>query len=355
MGLRIDKRRATERFGQALVLARSADALPPDWLARARQISRAKSKTFTPMLGTALLARAADDDVDVRSLREDESDRGYSARSLAKGVLVPCCAHAGIDLRSTGPEPLNNQPFLRAARVFEGLKVPKSVIPELEYLCDCLDAVELLRGKAALEALAAFLRARIGEPEAHPEIAAGAAVLPLSELLQAIDQTVGSDSTGAASIAGVFAGLSLLHSDLRAKRANDPMSIWPGDIAAFHRDVPTLAIEVKRRPTSEAGVLLFARRLSEAGIRRGIIVVLGGERNKIDPAQVAFQARRLHDVEIMLFFAVSELVRTAIMLAPDDLAACLGEFPRKALEGMKDLGATSHQTLAWSAFFANKD
>lgn len=106
MGLTIDREQATIRFGQALVLARTDAVLPDEWIERTRRIGAARSKTFTPVVGTALLAKATDDAVDALSLREDESHKGYSARSVAKEVFVPCCVRAGIDIRNRGAEPL---------------------------------------------------------------------------------------------------------------------------------------------------------------------------------------------------------------------------------------------------------
>jgi hypothetical protein len=99
------------RFGEAVALALAENwTLPAEWIERAEKVSAAKNMTFTPVLGTALLAKATDDSIDALSLREDAGHKGYSARSLAKEVLVPCCVRAGIDLRNKGAEPLNNQP-----------------------------------------------------------------------------------------------------------------------------------------------------------------------------------------------------------------------------------------------------
>ena len=145
VGLTIDKQLATERFGQALVLAHSDTPLPEEWLQRTREIGLAHNKTFTPVLGTALLAKATDRFVDAFSLREGESHKSYSARSLAKEVLVPCCVRAGIDIRNKGAEPLNNQPFLRADRISTNLNVKANAVEELTYLCEWIAAVEFSR------------------------------------------------------------------------------------------------------------------------------------------------------------------------------------------------------------------
>lgn len=86
------------------------------------------------MLGTALLAKATDRRVDALSIKAGRSHRGYSARELAKDVLVPAAMRHGVDLRTTGVEPLNNQPFFRYDRVSREMAVRPHVKPYLDYL-----------------------------------------------------------------------------------------------------------------------------------------------------------------------------------------------------------------------------
>lgn len=350
VGLTIDKQHATERLGRALVLARSEEVLPAVWLERATTVSQAKNKTFTAMLGTALLARASDDDVDVRSLREDESACGYSARSLAKEVLVPCCVRAGIDLRVRGAEPLNNQPFLRAARVSTALKVTKPAVPELEYLCECLDAIEALKGKAGLEALAAFLRVRIAASGAPAPVEIGSGLLGLTELLAAADVASMDGESGAALLGLVAAGARLLFKDVKVRRPGDSTHTWQGHIGVFDQRVQTLAIETSQKALSESDALLFAGRLAEAGVRRGLIVTTESWESAAE--QLTFQARRLHGVELTFFFQASEFVRLAMLMAIDDLPLSLAAFPRLALQEMHAAGVPVAQMEAWSAAFS---
>jgi hypothetical protein len=351
VGITIDKQRATERFGQALVLARSDTPLPEEWIGHARAVGTARNRTFTPILGTALLARAADDEVDVASLREDESSRGYSARSLAKDILVPYCARAGIDLRNKGPEPLNNQPFLKAPRVSTDLKVKKSAVPALEHLCRCLDALESLRGKAALEALAAFLRVRIQESRLPTPIELGSGVLELPELLSAIDAITLADDTGVVGVASVAAALSLCFSEVRTRHANDPTSALVGHVGGFDRSVQTLAVDVGNRAASDADMLLFARQMAGGGVRRGVVVCLSHA--TVDAGQLQFQARRLHQVELTILQKTSELVRLAFTMARDDLTLSLASFPRLVLQRMGALKVDQSLLLQWTQLFAD--
>lgn len=349
MGIAIDRQRATERLGRALVLAHSDEELAAEWLERARAVSRAKNKTFTPILGTALLAKVTDDDVDVHSLREDESDRGYSARSLAKEVLMPCCVRAGIDLRVRGPEPLNNQPFLRAPRVSTALKVTKRAVPELEHLCDCLTALQSLSGKAALEALAAFLRVRIADSESAPAIRIGSGVLSLSDLLEACDDAVRADESGGVLLAVVAASACLVFDQVRVRRSGDPTHVWHGDVGIFDRDVQTLAIDTSQRSRPDSDLLLFASRLAEAGIQRGVVVT--AEVGGTEPMQLQFQAHRIHRIELAFLAKPSDAVRLAMLAGLDDLTLSLAAFPRLVLKHMITAGVDAQRMQSWADLF----
>lgn len=339
-------------FSRALVLARSTDPLPEDWLDRTRTVGRAASKTFTPMLGTALLAKATDDSVDALSLREDESHKGYSARSLAKEVLVPCCVRAGIDIRNKGAEPLNNQPFLRAARVSTNMKVKPNAVDDLKYLVATLQAVDFLRGQNALRAFAAFLRARIEATTQRTPIDLGDRRVDLPSLQKEIERYLNGDSEGGRTGQAMAAAiLDLVFADVRTKRINDPSSKWPGDVGVFDRGVQTLSVEVKQRPMTEAEVLLFAQRISEAAVHRGFVVALGQAAAQLDPEQLAFQAHRLHGVDLAFFFNSKDLLAVAIRFCLADVPASLANLPLYALKRLEEIEVSSTRVQDWARIF----
>src|SRR5690349_11063809 len=134
MPIRLDYRLASDRFRAAHALARSTSDLPAEWITRTRKVGIAPSKTFTAMLGTALLAKATDPAVDPFALKARDIPNAYSARSLCKDVLVPLSVRANVNLGSTGREPLNNQPFFRHERVGPDMKVHTKTQPHLDYL-----------------------------------------------------------------------------------------------------------------------------------------------------------------------------------------------------------------------------
>lgn len=354
VGLTINKQLATERFGRALVLARSGGALPEEWLRRTREIGKAKNKTFTPVLGTALLAKATDRFVDAFSLREGESHKSYSARSLAKEVLVPCCVRAGVDIRNKGAEPLNNQPFLRAERISLDLHVKSNARVELEHLCACLERVDFLEDSTALNALAAFLRVRLEASAESSPVALGEGILELHDLVPALERFMAGDSEGGkVGQALVTAVLELVFGEVRTKAINDPSSKWPGDVGAFIKGTQTLSAEVKQRPFVEAEVLLFAKRVHESGMHRALIVALNQAGSPLDLEQITFQARRLYQVELSFFLRLGDMLTEACRYAPNDLPLVLAQFPRLALKRMQQLEVSTSRLEGWAALFSS--
>jgi hypothetical protein len=292
--------------------------------------------------------------VDAFSLREGESHKSYSARSLAKEVLVPCCVRAGIDIRNKGAEPLNNQPFLRADRISTNLNVKANAVEELTYLCECIAAVDFLEDRSALEALAAFLRARLeASGKAEPMIL-GTGVLDLPELSGALDEFVAGDNEGGKiGQAVVPAILDLVFDDVRTKAINDPSSKWPGDVGAFADGAQILAVEVKQRAFSEAEVLLFAQRLHEIGLHRGFIAAFDQASAPLEQEQLHFQARRLYGVELSFFLKPSAFLVEACRYAPRDVPLSLTAFPHHAVKRMEQLEVSAKRLLEWTSLFAS--
>ena len=156
MGIKLDLRRAKRQLEAAIGIAQSNLELSEEWLGRAQLISEAPAKTYMPMLGTALLARATSEWVDALSLKETSGPNAYSARGLGHEVLVPAAVEYRFDIRTTGREPLNNQPFFRYDRV-DGVERVRFREAH-QYLVECLQRANELTSDEALMALAAFIR-----------------------------------------------------------------------------------------------------------------------------------------------------------------------------------------------------
>lgn len=350
MGLLIDRFEAKRRFATALVLAREeALELPEEWLHRTFTVGRAKSRTFIAALGTALLAKATDDAVDALSLREDESHKGYSARSLAKEVLVPCCVNAGIDLRIRGAEPLNNQPFLRASRISLDLNVKPNARDDLKYLVECLQRADFLRGQDALHAFAAFLRIRLCESSEHIETAFPDEGPDPSEVRDALKLLVEGDSEGGRVGQALTASiLELAYSNVRTKKVNDPSVEWPGDVGIFDPNGnQTGSAEIKQRPFTESEILQFAARLGGVRVSRGLVVAFGQGGKKLDIDQLRYQAARLYQVQLDFVDNITDLLELCLRFSDFSPSQNLQRLLSTVVRRMEELEVTERTRNSW--------
>jgi SacI restriction endonuclease len=231
-----------------------------------------------------LLATATDDTVDPLTLKSRAGNRAYSARGLAHGVLVPASVEFGFDLRTTGPEPLNNQPYFHSDRVdaMPRVKHPQ----ETKRLVEYLEAAHYLREDEAVEALAAFLRHRLSAAEAK-SVDLGQMSSDLVRLTNACDgflrRTAESGKRAQALVAAAF---DLVFDDVRTTRVFDPSRRFPGDVQAFFRLEPVVAVEVRAKAVSYSDAIHFVRSAAAAGFPHAVIAAF---------ASIDAEALRLRD------------------------------------------------------------
>jgi hypothetical protein len=353
VGLRIDRKLAEQKFSEALTLARGGAPLPEEWLERTRRIGEARSLTFTPALGTALLAKATDRRVDVFSLREGEGHRSYSARNLAKEVFVPQCFAVGVNIRTTGAEPLNNQPFFHSERIAPDLHVRENAREDLLYLCECLERADFLENEDALAALAGYLRARLEVSVRPIEITLGDRLLTPAELGRVLDDFVSEAEGGKVGQALAAALLDVVFDDVRTKRINDPGVKWPGDVGVYVDGVLVQAVEVKQKPMSESEVLQFVVRLADAQIRRGMVLALNQGATHLPIAGLKAKASEVYGIELGIFLKPSDVLEEAIRWSERDVPDALAELPRRGLERLQQIEATAARCKAWAGLFGS--
>ena len=350
--LRIDKDLARECYASAFELAVSDAVLPAAWTEKTERISNASSKSFTPMFGTALLAKATNRQVDARALQVKGVHRGYSARSLAKDVFVPCCERAGIDIRTTGAEPLNNQPFFGSPRVERTLKVKPNAQGDLDFLCEALEEADFLEGRDAIEALAAFLRERIRLSGVIQPVSLGPGVLELYELVTVLDEFVSTWSEGGKiGQALVAAILDVAYDDVRTERINDPSAKWPGDVGVFVDGALWTAIEVKQRHFTDTEVLQFARRLAESGVDRGVVVELGQTPSSLDFQTVSRLAYDQRRVDIEFVFSPGDFLLDCVRRSTKPIPAIMASFQQLGMTRLEEIEASDEARAAWVQLF----
>lgn len=348
MGITIDRRGAEGVFQRALRLARSDAELPEEWITRTDKVALAKSQTFTPALGTALLAKATDRRVDALSLKKRAGHKSYSARGLAKGVLVPQCRIADIDIRTKGAEPLNNHPFFGEASVDESLEVKNGSEEDLAYLCECLRAADFLENESAVAAFAAFLRARIRATGELEEVGIEGKPLATARLVDSTSAFVESHSEGGkVGQALVAAILDLVFRDVRTRKVNDPSRNWTGDVGAFVENKVSLSVEVKQRAFTESEVLQFIDRLGADCLPRGLVAALAQGGSPLDAHQLAEVARSRFGVTLDIVLGVKRLLLDTIRYIPEDPHEVMALLPKLGLQRLKEIEASEEVQRAW--------
>ncbi|MGW1162746.1 restriction endonuclease, SacI family [Streptomyces sp. NPDC002519] len=369
---------AQERFLEALALAQGDEELPDEWITRTRKVGQGSSATNTPLLGTALLAKATNKDVNALAL-QTKVHRGYSARGVAKNVLVPMCVEHEIDLRTTGAEPLNNQPFFAKPQVIKEL-IPESKQParaELEYLINCLEAADYLEGESAVLALAAFLRVRIedGNKATVLELEAGALTLPVLSALARDFINVNREG-GRRGQALVAACLDLVHPGMvYADAINDPSRKVPGDVAievpseadgpvqesvltelakplsAADRTV-VLSAEAKQKAVTQSEILQFVERLAAAGIGKGLYVAVDPSQADLGADKLVQKAQERNGVLLEVVTDPERLLTNAVQWSALPLDQCLKSFPQLLVQRLRDFHCGKDSQQEWADMLA---
>jgi len=344
MGLRIEKAKARRQLDRALALARSESELPRDWLERTQRIARFDDKTCLVVLGTALLATATDDTVDALTLKSRAGNKAYSARGLAHEVLVPASVEHGFDLRTTGREPLNNQPFFHSDRVDA---MPRVKHPdEIKYLVECLEAVDYLREDEAVLALASYLRDRIAAKQSAPPLDLGHASADLVKSVAACRSYLESGTeSGRRAQALVAACLDLVFDDVRTARVFDPSRRLPGDVQAFHKLEPVLAVEVRAKPVSYSDAVHFLRAVATAGFPHALIAGFAS----VDSAVAALSRSTWPEngVYVTVSTQFSDLLLDALAWSRRPLHQSLGDFPQAVVRRLRQLEVKDSSLAQW--------
>ena len=349
MGLSIDKKIARRRLQEALVIARSDAALPQEWVERTERIGSFQYKTCLVALGTALLATATDDTVDALTLKSRAGNKAYSARTLAHEVLVPASVAESFDLRTTGREPLNNQPFFHSDRVD---RMPDVKYPdEIKILVECLEHVHYLRTDEALMALAAFLRSRIAVAESAIRIDLGQTSSDLQRIRDACVQFLGgSAESGKRAQALVAAAFDLVFDDVRTARVFDPSRRLPGDVQAFYKLDPVVAVEVRAKAVTYSDAVHFVR---AAGIKGFPHAVIAGFEH-IDPQVIALAHAAFGEngVLVSVYPAYSDMLFDAFSWARRPLQQLLDEFPRYVVARLREMEVRDASLATWGELLA---
>ncbi len=348
VAITLDHSRAKEILFDEAALSRtdSPSALVSEWASRVKRLGELcphrKSATVIAALGTAILAKATNLQVDVYSLLDrGESPTSYSARTLADNVWARHRAELTIDLGANGTNPLNNTPFIGKTRIDEitGVRNQEGWAAFLA----CIKAVEALASESdARAALRGFLIARTKDliPPVAIDPTAGDALLE-SELLATISEFVAEQSEGGRRAQAAAA--AMLDAAFGADRItvgviNDPDRRTPLDISV-RNEVGGLeiAFEVKDKPIDDHHIRASIEKTVQDHAFHNLAFVAVSNSQKVHSFDGTISWAARHGVKLSVFFDWKSLYLACKCFARPDGKVFEGKVFRQLLERASQL------------------
>jgi hypothetical protein len=348
VGLTISLVAARKRLDEAFAWATSDRPVPESWTQFARQTFQMQSKTYTPALGTVLLARATDDRVDPLSIKTEYGPNTYSLRTLGHQVLVPAARELGFSIRNTGREPLNNQPFFRYDHM-SAIDRVRDKPGHAQFVSGVTKVGELDRDQA-LAALAAFLRVAIAVVKELEDYVVHPEALTVQRVVAAVEEFLDDNQDRPRRTqALVAATFDITHHDVRSRKLNDPSRDYPGDVQAFEEGRPILAVEVRAKSVPRTEVEGFATACRQSGIERAFVVVLWPSHPPLPSDLLRQKSLDENGVLLTIIERVDDLLLDAFGWADVSLSAGLRVFTTSALKRLREIESTDESLARWVA------
>jgi hypothetical protein len=333
-------------LAQAAQTAQSDAPVPEYWERFTEEVFQMDAKTYTPALGAALLAKATDDGIDPLAIKAT-GERGYSLRTVGHSILVPASQAMGFSIRTTGREPLNNQPFFRYDHMTRIGRVRNR--EQLDWFVKKLQAADSLAADTAQLALAAFLRVAFRQARARASVEIEQAYLTISEALSAVTAYLAPDVAERPKKLQAFvaAAYDMTHVDVRFRKINDPSRDYPGDVQAYSDDVPFLAVEVRGKPVPATELDAFITACAEAGITRVGLLVDSPGHQPIDRSRLQSQFLSAGSVHLSLYESVTDLIEAALEWTDEPQDHAVSRFATRALARLEEVEVSDSALVGW--------
>jgi hypothetical protein len=347
VGITIPQDLACARLEEAFEWALSDRPAPGEWTEFTRKTFGMASKTYTPALGTVLLAMATDPRIDPFSIKAEYGQNTYSIRTLCHGVLVPAAQQLGFSIRNTGREPLNNQPFFR----YDHMTTIERVRNKTEhdrFLFD-LKRIEHADSATALAALAAFLRVAFREQQRLGNYVIDEGELTVDWLSESVstflNDNIDRPRRTQALVAGAF---DVIYSDVRSRRINDPSRDYPGDIQVFSGKHLLLSAEVRAKKVPRTEVAAFVTACRAAGIERAFMVVLAPHHEFLPIADLRRIALEDYGVLLTVMERHDDLIDEVLTWSARPLQMALRAFAEAVLGRLIEIEADPLSPARWA-------
>ncbi|MEX0725755.1 MAG: restriction endonuclease, SacI family [Planctomycetaceae bacterium] len=349
MAISIDHAAATEILFSESAAAGAGDLpkVADEWRERVNELGRLcphrKSSTVIAALGTAILAKATDDRVDVYSLLDrGEAETSYSARSLADNVWARNRAKLEVDLGANGTNPLNNTPFIGKTRIDEITGVRNQ--EGWNIFIRCMEALRAVPdSKKAKLALRGFIAARrrvlLAEVDLDPRLGDN---LTMHALESRIREYTEGDSEGGRRVQACVAGMldAVFGVDrVVAGVINDPDRRAPLDVAvknehgSFH-----VAYEVKDKPITDAHIRASVEKTMSSHGTRNLAFLAMSRRQKQTEFTDVMQWAAQRGVKITIILDWSTFLVACRCFAPVSNDVFEGRAFRYIIARARELG-----------------
>lgn len=347
MAITIPRKTLELAFQEAVARAEGTEPLSQTWEQRVARIAECPSKSYVAALGTALLAKAADERVDALSVKAKAGANAYSMRGVVK-VLVEKAPLYGYHLGRKGPEPLNNQPWFHSDRVDRAVGVAKNAQPYHRDLVRYLTELNQGTAEDAAVGLVAFIRLRQkAEADEKQELSQLQITVEtqLGDLLDVLPLFINEDPEngrrGQALVAALF---DLAFEDVRLPSIHNPTGL---DVTVWSGGKLVLGAEVKQKPVVEASVLHLAQEAQARGVDKAIFVALSPQQRPLDRGTIRLNALRDHGVLVSVYESVPELA-SAVALASSLTAGAFAErLPNVYLKRLREHQVTVAGQQYW--------
>ena len=359
MSIKLDYRIARKVMLEASALAEQGGASSrwKEHIERLSEACRSAPKTHIAFIGTALLARSTDQRIDVHSLHARAKSRGaYSARSLAKDVLVPLSRDLRVQprghrSRTTEQPALFSQRRRKQEDEREGQRAsaPKSGLRPARRLSGIHDRHKLVA------AIAAFIEVRRRYWTTARNYFAPETTFAFADLLNWIDRFVKDDSEGGRRAQAIAAGLMDVvegSENVETGRINDPDRRFPGDVAAYSRGKERKVVrvlEVRDKALSESDLRVFASKASQFGVARAGILAVAPTQQQLDLAEAQAEAAA-EGVNLELFIGWTAFVRQLFFWLRGDAADPVRHAHERIYARLVELECSAEGQTAWLAW-----
>lgn len=348
MPSRVDYEAAGSVLEDALAHAIDQKSVPVEWVSYARSVFALDAKTWTPALGTILLAKSVNSQIDTMSLKVDpKNDYSYSARTLCHKVLVPAAVEHNFSIRNTGREPLNNQPFFRYLRLDELDRVKNPA--DRDFFVDIAEKAATLSSQEAASALSAFLKVALEDSSKIQNIKIKSDGLTFSAALNAVADFLRTDAHDRPRRLQAFgaACLDLIFHEVKSRRINDPSTDLPGDVQVFVGTAVTHAMEVRGKPVSDSELAGCVRACSAAQVQRAIMFVDSDYQQPLNLVDLT-KLIEVADIQVAVFTSAEDLLGSAALWPDRPLAETIENFGRKMLERLREIELKANSLEEWA-------